>query len=257
MSGRLENPFQRPDPCLKGKILTKEEKLFMLQLVNVDGYTVSDVARRYGLSRQLVQKWKARNDAGLDLYSAGRPRRLDSTSDDNLIDLLSGEKSIQVTQKQFIESVRKEAEATALRRNLSPCQALMPSKPTIWRWEKKNQVITDNNPEETTSARKFACADIRNAVSVLAAFRSTSNIPADYICNFDASTYCLGDLTAQKPKAKRIGKQKSGKSIKVDKEEGRAGLSLFYIKVYTFITAEGRAMGQVCNHFNFHYLLLA
>ena len=191
MAQRLENPWGKwgtPRPNLKGKRLNFEEKAFLAQAVNIDGRSTTEVAETYGLTKQLIHKYAKKfrlNEPTFD--RGGRPPKFDHISEDNMRKEFGGDKAIQISERQAAQIYRKEAESTALRRNQSPVQIRPPSRSTCHRWEKNNSVVTMLNPEEGTSARIEACADIRNMVSVLAAFHSIKDIRKDFICNFDAS----------------------------------------------------------------------
>lgn len=99
--------------------------------------------------------------------------------------------------------------------------------------------------EETTRARAIACAKVRNAVSNVVQFHAGSVI-ASQAClqaNFDATTVQEGDKTisnkSNTKKAKMIGKVQLNKSVKIDKVERAAGMTAFFIKIYTLMCATG------------------
>jgi hypothetical protein len=95
----------------------------------------------------------------------------------------------------------------------------------IKRFEGRNEVITDKNPEFTTDARDKACSNYRNCFATACAYQNQQDItPIGLQINFDATQSTIGDVVTAKVTGKRIGKIKGNKSKKIKKTSGTKAL---------------------------------
>ena len=80
------NPFQRRHPDLKGKSLSSVEKEWIMHKTTCPDMSVSNVAIRYNLSRQVIYKWLKNKKEGKTLHDQnGRPPVLNKDSIKKLI----------------------------------------------------------------------------------------------------------------------------------------------------------------------------
>lgn len=235
----LENPWGRPDPNLKGRKLTSHEKSYLAQLVIQDGDTQTAVARRFGINKMQISRFVNKILSGSVFHEkSGAPPKLDDIASGEIVEALSG-KRVQLSVPEYHSILAKGFAETAARLNRSPAQQRPPHRSTTWRFERARKILTDKNPEETTSARAKACADIRNNVSILTAFRSLELVLPQHKANFDATQFHVGDMACKKPAGKRVGAIPNGKQPKINKQAGRTGLTGFFIKSFVLITASG------------------
>lgn len=241
----MRSPWGKQTPILTGKTLKLEEKLWLAYQVNHLRRSPTEVGGKHGIHRKTIQKYADRVAIGLTLHdSGGAPGKFDKESRKVITEKLGGEKRIQESEESAKLIYKEEQLATAKRRNQASCQQESPDKRTIKKMEKDLNIKT-LGAEETTDARAIACGNVRNAVSHVVQFKTGSEL-APHPClqfNFDATTVQEGDKTisnkSNKRKAKMIGAVMEKKSIKVKKVEGAAGMTAFFIKIYTLIAATG------------------
>jgi predicted transcriptional regulator len=206
------SPWGRAWPNLKGKDLTKNEKIWIAHLVNEKGRSRTELAKKLHLSRQCISKYATYVRKGVQLYNiGGAPRVIDSPGRAVITSTLSGEKAIQLNTEQAEELYKDQLTATAERRNRAPSQQKTPCTKTL-KTLRTSLGHFDYACEETSDARAVACANIRNAVSTVVQFNSAHQLcphPAQH-CNFDATQYSVGDKAtkgkAVKSRAHIIGK---------------------------------------------------
>ena len=86
----IDCPFTARDMNLDLKLLTENKKIWMVRQVISYMETSSSMAKRYGLKSTNVRKWVYRYNYKNSIYSnSGRPRLLDETSMDKMVQNLS------------------------------------------------------------------------------------------------------------------------------------------------------------------------
>eukprot|EP01038_Epipyxis_sp_PR26KG_P017284 gene17284-23836_t len=229
---------------LKGLVVENSTKSFIAKQFNSGEFTITDLSRKYVLDRKTIRSYIYKNNNNEMMYegNGGRPTVIDKISEEILVNKTIGKKRIQINEEEFDDAYNNELKESNARKNGSRSQSGYNSsnvKRNKANFEKKVNILS-TNAEETTSARDIACANVRNSVSAMVAFKSQyQTIPRHFMTNFDACSSTLGDVTAPPPKAKLIGGVQQGKSVKVAKGSGRKGLSQYFIKTYAHITADG------------------
>ena len=166
----------------------------------------------------------------------GRPSKWDSESTSNITLQLGGEKRIQMNSEEYSKLMLEEAQNTSDRSGTKT----VVSNRDIKRFEGRNEVITDKNPEFTTDARDKACSNYRNCFATACAYQNQQNItPMGLQINFDATQSTVGDVGTAKVTGKRIGKIKGNKSKKIKKTSGTKGLVNYFVKSIPIFNADG------------------
>lgn len=225
--------------------LKTAEKSWLAYEVNGLKKPPAEVAKKYNLSRQLVNKYARHASEGRTYHSkGGAPSKLDEVSKAVVTSALGGEKRIQLSTEESNELIINEQLRTASRRNKAGCQQKPINKKTL-KSLKSELGVNTYVAEETTDAREIACANIRNAVCAMAQFHSGSKLAPhaalQYI--FDATTGEVGDKVIgnnrRSPTADIIGEVQHHRSKKVRKRRGSQGLTALFVKLYNLMGALG------------------
>ena len=237
----LRSPWGRITPILKGKKLNLDEKRYIAYQINTLNKTPTELSTAYQIGRKVISKYANFVSEGLTLHNTGgAPVKFDLVSREIITAKLGGEKRIQKSEEETKVIYKEEQAATASRRNQSGSQQRSPDKRTIVKLEADLGIRT-LVAEETTDAREMACANVRNTVSTMAQFNSSSKLAphAALQNNFDSTTLQVGDKALNpKRKAKIIGNVHLLKSVKVKKGKSQ-GITAYFAKVYTIMNAKG------------------
>ena len=169
---RTSNPFQGLKVDLRGEKLTETQKDFLGNLVVVNKLSARYVGEYYNLSNSTICKYSNNILDGVSNNKTnGRPSKWDQESTSKITDILSGEKRIQINSEEYTKLLVDEAQQTS---NRSGTKTVIANR-DIKRFEDRNKVITDNNPEFTTEARDKACSNFRNCFATACAYQDQAN----------------------------------------------------------------------------------
>ena len=242
-----KNIFYGRKVNLKGRKLSTLEKEFLGGLVFIHKLTSHTVANFYNIPYQNVGRYSLRLKKNIPLKINGRPSKLDAQSTLVITEALGGEKRIQMNSEDYDELLLKEFSKTQERSpgsGSNKVKAGAKVKPLnrrdVKRFEAKNKILTDNNPEETTDAREKGCSSIRNCFATACAYGDQSaHVLPVLTCNYDATQSTVGDVGQKKVTGKRIGAIKGGKSKKVRKTSFKKGLVNYFVKSVPIFCADG------------------
>ena len=232
------NPFHGRREDLSQKELTADEKLFIGSLAGKDGETCRNVAEFYNIGKSTVGKYSSYCNSEGCPKKVGRPAKLDEISTDVICEALKGEKRIQMNDTEYEKLLHDEVVNTA-ERFKKPILPL--SRQNLYYFERKNSIITDKSPEETTEARDRACSNFRKCFTTACAFKDQEErVVRELQLNFDATQSSVGDKMLKKKKSvgKRIGGVKGDKSKKVRKTDNK-GIGQYTIKSVPIMSSAG------------------
>ena len=241
------NPFNGKRVNLKGRKLNTIEKEFLGGLVASGKYRIEKVSQFYNCPYSNVGRYAFKVKKDVQMKNGGRPSKLDAQSTLVIIEALGGEKRIQMNSEDYDELLLKEFSKTQERSpgsGSNKVKAGAKVKPLnrrdVKRFEAKNKILTDNNPEETTDAREKGCSSIRNCFATACAYGDQSaHVLPVLTCNYDATQSTVGDVGQKKVTGKRIGAIKGGKSKKVKKTSFKKGLVNYFLKSVPIMCADG------------------
>jgi hypothetical protein len=239
-------PFGRESVDLTKREVTEAEKCWLAEQINLKKRTAKSLSLQYKLTPQTLNRYARNALSGVQMNNSnGRPKILDSIAEKSLCEELGGDKRIQMTQEQYEDRFIEHAKSTASRRGKGTAHITKVSRGTLKNFDRDNLFLT-KNAERTTDAREKACADWTNAVSFAAMCQAViPHIKYPLILNFDAKQSKVGDESNKKHVAKFIGSVKQGKSVKTKKSDGTKGITCYFIKTYTLMSAAGYLGPQV------------
>jgi len=235
------NLFSGKRVNLKGRQLNPIEKDFLGSLVSSGKYLIDQVSQFYNCPYSNVGRYALKVKKNVPMKIWGRPSKIDAESTSVITEALGGEKRIQMNSEDYEELLLTEFSNTQERSPGSSSNKIKPlNRRDVKRFEAKNKILTDNNPEETTDAREKGCSSIRNCFATACAYGDQSaRVPPALIFNYDATQSTVGDVGQKKVTGKRIGAIKGRKSKKVKKTSFKKGLVNYFVKSVPIFDADG------------------
>ena len=219
-------------------VFSISEKQWFISEIADHGKKSSDLAKRYSLDRNLLNRWVARYRKNGKVHGKGRPTIIGSPIIKELKDLITN-KIHNKTTTAFVDDLQSLHQKRMVEEtNIAACSVKPVSRRSVGRVVQKMK-LKKGKAEQTTDARAIATADKLNSVSIAAAHFLMVPLTSPYlIINADGTAYSTGGGLKDGVEVYYLADDQNGKTLKVPAQK-ESTLTSYFVKYYLCMTAAG------------------